>query len=57
MYSRAFLFYVKGGLSLDDKARKERNDYMKQWREVNKDKVKAAQERYWQKKAETLKKK
>lgn len=32
-------------------ARKLKNEYMKEWREKNKDKVKAAQERYWEKKA------
>lgn len=37
---------------MDDKARKERNQYMKQWRSKNKDKVKVIQDRYWEKKAE-----
>ncbi|WP_278286414.1 MULTISPECIES: hypothetical protein [Clostridium] len=36
---------------MEDKAKQARNDYMKKWRERNKDKVKAAQERYWNKKA------
>lgn len=36
---------------MNDEAKKAKNGYMKKWRERNKDKVKAAQERYWQKKA------
>ncbi|AGK95185.1 hypothetical protein [Clostridium pasteurianum] len=36
---------------MDDKARKERNKYMREWRSKNKDKVKAAQDRYWEKKS------
>jgi len=34
-----------------DKAREAKRIYMRAWRRKNKDKVKAAQERYWQKKA------
>lgn len=36
---------------MDDKARKERNKYMREWRSKNKDKVKVIQDRYWEKKA------
>jgi len=36
---------------VDQKAKAERNKYMKKWREKNKDRVKAAQDRYWNKKA------
>lgn len=36
---------------MNDEAKKAKNQYMKKWRERNKDKIKAAQERYWQKKA------
>ncbi|WP_443659291.1 hypothetical protein [Clostridium algidicarnis] len=36
---------------MHEDARKLKNEYMKEWREKNKDKVKAAQERYWEKKA------
>lgn len=36
---------------MDDKAKAKRNAYMKEWREKNKDKLKAAQERYWEKKS------
>lgn len=39
---------------MDGKAKKVRNEYMKQWRSKNKEKVKAAQERYWNKKADKL---
>lgn len=33
-----------------DEAKKAKNEYMREWRKKNKDKVKAAQERYWSKK-------
>ncbi len=39
---------------MDDKAKAERNAYMKEWRKKNKDKVKAAQERYWENKAKNV---
>lgn len=41
---------------MNDKAKAERNAYMRAWRKKNKDKVKAAQERYWSKKSQDLKK-
>lgn len=37
---------------MDDKAKAQRNAYMKEWRKRNKDKVKAAQEKYWEKKSQ-----
>jgi len=36
---------------MDEKVRQTKREYMKEWRKRNKDKVKAAQERYWEKKA------
>lgn len=36
----------------NDDARAARNAYLREWRKRNKDKVKAAQERHWQKVAE-----
>lgn len=36
---------------MSDEARRLKNEYMKEWRAKNKEKVKAAQERYWRKKA------
>lgn len=36
---------------MNDKAKEQRNAYMKEWRAKNKEKVKAAQEKYWGKKA------
>lgn len=36
---------------MDDKARAARNAYRRKWAKANPDKVKAAQERYWIKKA------
>ena len=35
---------------MNDKAKTEKNAYMKAWRNKNKDKVKAIQERYWENK-------
>ncbi|WP_459481446.1 hypothetical protein [Clostridium saccharoperbutylacetonicum] len=37
---------------MNEKAKSERNAYMKEWRKKNKDKVKASQERYWEKKCQ-----
>lgn len=43
---------MKGEINqLDQKARDQRNAYMKEWRKRNKDKVKAAQIKYWEQKA------
>lgn len=36
---------------MNEEARKLRNEYMRKWRKKNKDKVKEAQERYWERKA------
>lgn len=36
---------------MSDKAKELRRAYKREWNRKNKDKVKAAQERYWQKKA------
>lgn len=36
---------------MTDEAREARNAYMREWRKKNKDKVKAARERHWEKKA------
>lgn len=36
---------------MDDKAKETRNKYMREWRKNNKDKVKAAQQRYWENKS------
>lgn len=35
---------------MEAEARAMRNEYMRNWRAKNKDKVKAAQERYWKNK-------
>lgn len=37
--------------NMDDKAREMRREYKRAWNRANKDKVKAAQERYWIKRA------
>ena len=37
---------------MDEKAREARRAYKREWNRRNKDKVKAAQERYWIRKAE-----
>ena len=39
---------------MSDKAVQARREYAKKWREANPDKVKAAQRRYWEKKAKDL---
>ncbi|WP_017414147.1 hypothetical protein [Clostridium tunisiense] len=36
---------------MDQQIKDARNKYMREWRAKNKDKVKAAQERYWKRKA------
>ena len=36
---------------MDTDAKKSRNEYYRNWRAKNRDKVKAAQDRYWAKKA------
>lgn len=36
---------------MDKEAKKSRNEYYRQWRAKNRDKVKVAQDRYWAKKA------
>ncbi|MEL5900363.1 hypothetical protein AAGC94_20250 [Clostridium sporogenes] len=40
---------------MNEEARKLRNEYMRKWRKKNKDKVKEAQKRYWEKKAQIKK--
>ncbi len=37
---------------MQDKARQERNNYQRQWRARNKDRVKAINARYWLKRAQ-----
>lgn len=41
---------MEGGFVLNTRAKEQKNAYMKEWRKRNKDKVKAAQEKYWEKK-------
>jgi hypothetical protein len=36
---------------LDDKAKQARNEYMKQYRKKNPERIKKIQEKYWEKKA------
>ena len=48
---------IKGVNSLakmSDEAVQARREYARKWREANPDKVKAAQKRYWEKKAKEL---
>ena len=42
----------EGVFLMDEKAREARRAYKREWNRRNKDKVKAAQERYWKRKAE-----
>ena len=39
-------------MALDEAALEARRAYQREWRRKNKDKVKAQQERYWQRKAD-----
>lgn len=39
---------------MEASAKIARNEYMRNWRAKNKDKVKAAQQRYWENKANKL---
>ncbi|WGX77360.1 hypothetical protein QJS64_05035 [Paraclostridium bifermentans] len=36
---------------MNDKAREERNAYLREWRKKNKDKIKKYNKRYWERKA------
>jgi len=36
---------------MEEKAKAEKNAYMREWRKKNKDKVKTIQDRYWKNKA------
>lgn len=40
---------------MEASAKLARREYMRQWRARNKDKIKAAQKRYWENKAKKLK--
>ena len=40
--------------SLSDKAKEVRREYAKRWRAQNRDKVSAANKRYWEKKADKM---
>lgn len=50
VYSRAFYFSQKGGVKVDEEARALRNEYMREWRRNNQERVKVIQARYWEKK-------
>lgn len=45
------MYSTKGAYTMTDEAKAKRRAYRKAWNAANKDKVKAAQERYWEKKA------
>ena len=49
--TRDFILF-KGGENMDERAKELRREYKRKWNRANKDKVKAAQERYWQRKAD-----
>ena len=36
---------------MEDKAREKRNEYLREWRKKNKDKVKKYNDTYWERKA------
>jgi len=39
---------------MDEEARKARNEYMRLWRAKNKEKLKAIENRYWEKKSKNM---
>ena len=39
---------------MTDEVRRVRNEYMREWRSKNKDKVKAIQDKYWENKLKKL---
>ena len=39
-------------MNLNEKARQARNEYQRRWRAANPEKVRAANERYWERRAE-----
>lgn len=39
---------------MTEEAKQAKREYAREWRKKNKDKIKAAQERYWNKKAKKL---
>lgn len=41
-----------GKINMDEKAKEARRAYKRAWNRANRDRVKAAQERYWSRKAE-----
>ena len=43
-----------GNLEIQEIARQERNKYAREWREKNKDRVKANNARYWERRAEKI---
>ena len=43
--------------NIEEIARKERNAYFRNWRSKNKDKVRAINKRYWEKKAKKVQEK
>ena len=54
-YKKLILLYYNkytGGQNMTEEARAARRAYKREWNRKNKDKVKAAQERYWTRKAE-----
>jgi hypothetical protein len=42
-------------MKLSDEAKELRNKYHREWRKKNSDKVKQAQKRYWERKAQEMK--
>jgi hypothetical protein len=53
IFFRAFLFSKRRNI-MDEEARKARNEYMRLWRAKNKEKLKAIENRYWEKKSKNM---
>ena len=43
----------KGALIVNDKAREERNTYMREWRKKNRDRVREYNSSYWERKSKS----
>ena len=52
--SCGFFIYknLKGALIVNEKAKEKRNEYLREWRKKNKEKVKRYNKKYWERKAE-----
>ena len=50
----SFYFIFKGGACMENMARETYNEYMRNWRAKNKDRVKEYNKRYWENKSKKV---